>query len=114
VTTQQQTQSTFPVGVVLAVLGAVAVIAAGFVAIRIADDGPSSSNGVDSALGPTFSTEISPAERHIAEMQQHEDLTNRDFGPAPAPAPVPEQTVEQQIADAIAELENGLAAQMMR
>jgi hypothetical protein len=27
--------------------------------------------------------------------------------------PVPEQTVEQQIADAIAELENGLAAQMM-
>ena len=110
-TTRQHTQSAFPSAVAVAIFATVAVIAVGFAAIRWIDDDTSAPDRLGSALAPTFVTPVSLEEARADEARQHEELTTRDFGPIGV-AVLEEPTLDQQIQAAIAELENGLAAQM--
>lgn len=109
-TTRQQTRSTFPTSILVATLGVVigAAIATGYNSWN-SDGSPESSSNTSSALSPSFVPEarMTEAEQLNADMKQHEDLTTNEFGPIP----VPEKSLDEQIAEAIAELENGLAAQ---
>ena len=112
-TTRQQTRSTLPTGVLAAIF--VCIVGAAIAAAYTNWDSDSSkepSSNTSSALSPSFvpETRMTEAEQLNAEMKQHEDLTTNEFGPMV----VPPKTLDEQIAEALAEHENGLAAQLGR
>ena len=96
----------------LILLGVAAACAISFAAVHDHSDKSSrSTESTQSFLPPSIPVAVSEAERQAAETQFDEDQTTNVFGPMEFTAtPLPQRSVDEQAADAIAELENGLAA----